>query len=244
MPRPPCWYLSFDCATATFAFSLSRVDLGPVPRLQARARGLRALAGRLVAAGAAAPAADVAAAAAAAAALDAETRALVRIVDGETAVLFPGVADRDIPTVARLKRVAEYVERRVRPAAARRPAGEPLCVLVEYQMGANAPARAVAAALITLFAAEEVYIVGPSLKNKVATCEAGRYCYFAERYKRAYDANKAHAMFNFAKMEELFGTGIPPSRPAALRGHIADSFMQVIGHLKYGGTDDEAAARY
>jgi len=108
-------------------------------------------------------------------------------------------------------------------------------------MGPNAKARAVAAALIALFAEEDVIIVGPTLKNKIATCEEGRYCYFAERYKTSYSANKAHAIYNFAKLEETFGTSISPTAPASLRGHIADSFMQVIGYLVHGPDEKMAA---
>jgi hypothetical protein len=176
------------------------------------------------------------------AAIDAETRNFVRIIDGSTADLFPGRADDDIPTVERLRAVARYVASRVRPAvAAIVPPGERLRVVVEFQMGPNAKARAVAAALIALFSEEDVIIVGPTLKNKIATCEEGRYCYFAERYKTSYSANKAHASYNFARLEALFGSTIPPTVPATLRGHIADSFMQVIGYLVHGPDEKMAA---
>lgn len=246
----PRWHLGFDCATKTFAFSLSCIDLEAFAagrkHIPARARAIlevtrRAEALRHV---------DVAAAMRlmagvepSAAALDTETRDLMRIVDGETADLFPGRSDDDIPTVERLQGVARYVARRVRPAvAAAVPPGERLRVVIEFQMGPNAKARAVAAALIALFAEEDVIIVGPTLKNKIATCEEGRYCYFAERYKTSYSANKAHAIYNFAKLEKTFGTSIPPTAPASLRGHIADSFMQVIGYLVHG-PDEKIAAQ-
>jgi hypothetical protein len=126
--------------------------------------------------------------------------------------------------VERLRAVAAYVARRVRPAvaAARRP-GEPLRVLIEYQMGANARARYVAAALVALFADEpDIAFVAPSLKCRVAVCPEGAYHLFAE-------------------VERVFGSGAPPC-PPALRGHIADSFMQVLGHLLYGPAD--GAARF
>lgn len=231
MARPK-WHLSFDCATKTFAFSLSRIDLPSQAGLaaaRARARAAAEVARRLLQA----PDAEtLGGLEAAVAALDAETGGYVRIVDGETADLFPGTPDDAIPTVARIRAVAEYVARRVRPAVAAAGAA-PLRVVVEYQMGPNAPARAVACALVALFAAEDVVVVGPSLKNRVALCEAGRLCYFAERYRTTYNANKAHAKYNFAVAEKVFGSSIPPSTPAA-RGHIADSFMQVLGYLIHG----------
>ena len=130
---------------------------------------------------------------------------------------------------------------RVRPALARLvPAGEPLRVVIEYQMGANAHARAVAAALVALFAEEAVFFVGPSLKNRVAVDPAGAYAEFAARYASTYGANKAHAKYNFRRFEELFGTEIAATS-ASLRGHIADSFMQVVGHLAHGATENADA---
>ena len=72
------------------------------------------------------------------------------------------------------------------------------------------------------------------------------YCYLNYDYKNDFIvdldnvwkwlgfSNKAHAKYNFALVEELFGTKIPLTTPASLRGHIADSFMQVLGYLIYG----------
>jgi hypothetical protein len=243
------WYLGFDCATKTFAFSLSRVDLGAYTRARARLGALVCETRADLTRAAALAATDPAQAAAllhrlapAVAAAAAETHTFLQLADGETIDLFPGRADKSISSVERLRAVAQYVARRIRPALRRFvPPGEAPRVVIEFQMGANAPARTVAAALVTLFAEEDVFFVGPSLKNRVHTCEAGRYCYFAERYTSAYAAYKAHARYNFARIEEAFGSTIPPSAPA-LRGHIADSFMQVLGFLMYGPDDKKAAA--
>ena len=245
----PRWHLGFDCATKTFAFSLSRIDLDAFAagrdRIRQQTRAVLEVLRRAEAlADAAAAAHIVGEVAASAAALEAETRDFVRIVDGEVVDLFPGRADEEISTVERIRAVARYIAGRVRPAvAAAVPAGERIRAVVEFQMGPNARARAVSAALITLFAEDDVIIVGPTLKNRVATSEAGRYCYFAERYKTSYSANKAHAKHNFAALEATFGTSIPPTTPAAMRGHIADSFLQVIGYLIHG-PDEKNAALY
>jgi hypothetical protein len=246
-PRPR-WFLSFDCATKTFAFGLVRVDAEAIraggPGLRARARAAEEVlrrAGELAGVDPARARALVATVALAVAAMDAEARGYFCLADGEAVDLFPGRSDDDIPTVERVRAVARYVAARVRPAVARHvPPGERHRVLVEYQMGPNAPARTVATALVTLFADDDVVIVGPSLKNKVAVCDEGQYYRFAERYARAYDANKAHTKYNFARLEAAFGSGIPASRPPGLRGHIADSVMQVLGHLAHG--DEEKAA--
>lgn len=175
-------------------------------------------------------------------ALSAETSNFIRVVDGETVNLCPGQADSEIPTVVRIRSFVRYVNARVKPALATHiPAGAPLRVLVEYQ--AFDPQRKISDAILTIFAEEDIIIIGAALKNRIYTCEEGRYCHFAAKYATTYSANKAHAKFNFQKIEETFGTGIPPSKPA-LRGHIADSFMQVLGHLTNTDTDDEARARY
>lgn len=250
MPAPRSkWFLGFDCATKSLAFSLSRVDpdafRGASARLRSRTQAALEVLQRAARLAAAAP--DAARALVdevrpTLEAADAESRSFVRLADGETVDLFPGRPDRDIATVERLRAVARYVAERVRPALGRRvPAGERVRVVVEFQLGFNAPSRAVAAALVTLFAEEDTIIVGPSLKNKVATCEEGRYANFVERFATTYGANKAHAKFNFARIETAFGTAIPATRPPALRGHIADSFMQVLGHLAFGSEENAAS---
>lgn len=243
------WYLGFDCATKTFAFSLSRVALlerEQIAQLRARALACRELSRRAAAAG------DTAAAAAllralepAVAELDAATSRLITIADGAVCDLAPGRPDAQVSTVERLRAVAAYVADRIRPAIGRAGIADgELSVIIEYQMGPNARARAVAAGLVALFATDNVIIVGPSLKNKVSTCAEGRYAVFAQRYSNSYGANKAHAAFNFAQIEARFGTAIPPTKPLSRRGHIADSFMQVIGHLLFGADEKDAAKMF
>lgn len=254
---PPKWYLSFDCATKTFAFCLCRLDLAEctgLARARLRLAAVRALMARAQAGRDAACAAgtieearalleaasDAAAAAAeAASTLAAELGRVIQIADGGVADLVPGVPDRDIPTVARIQAVVRYVADVVRPALERCAAGAPRRVVIEYQMGQNAPARVVAAALATLFADEDVTFVGPGLKNSLALCEEGRYSHFARRYKTNYDANKAHSAYNFLYAEKVFGTGVAPTT-RALRGHIADSFMQVLGLLVNGPSEADS----
>ena len=264
-------YLSFDCATKTFAFSICRVRsdlLFNVAPLRARLAAIQALRDAVVRdivlhnavshnaishnATCANTILDEAVALCeklqvAVAALDAESRSIIELLDGDVVDLAPGRADADVGTVDRLRAVASYIDRRVRPALANslgNSLGNSLrqnaIVVVEYQMGPNARARAVAAALVALFAAERVIIVGPSLKNRIATCEAGRYGHFLQRYSGSYGANKAHAAFNFKVLEGAFGSAIPPTT-AARRGHIADSCMQVLGHIIHGASEKDAA---
>jgi hypothetical protein len=236
----PKWHLGFDCATKTFAFSLSCIDLeGLLSRknviltqLQALREIIRRATEQNTVSILQKTINDITPIIAA---LDLESKSFIKLLDGETIDLFPNRADSDISMVERLREVSRYVSSRIRPKLNNIvPKEERLRVVIEFQMGPNAKARAVAAALITIFAEEDVIIVGPTLKNKVFLSEEGRYCYFAEKYKNSYCANKAHAKYNFALVEELFGTKIPLTTPASLRGHIADSFMQVLGYLIYG----------
>lgn len=246
---PAQLYLSFDCATKTFAFSICRVHsdlLHNVAPLRARLAAIQALHKVILR--------DVEKSEdtiklceklqVAVADLAAEARSAIELLDGDIVDLAPGRADADVGTVDRLRAVATYVDRRVRPALAALSApGQTAVVVIEYQMGPNARARAVAAALVALFAAERVIIVGPSLKNRLATCEAGRYGHFLQRYSGSYGANKAHAAFNFKVLEGAFGSTIPPTT-AARRGHIADSCMQVLGHIIHGASEKDAAQMF
>jgi hypothetical protein len=239
--EPPKWFLSFDPATKSFAFCLCRVDLNHENRaaLYKRALAVQEIlrrAAELLGAKAAEEAGRLLEVASASLeTLRAEVSALVQIEDGATVDLFPGIADDSISSVKRLRKVARYVKTRVYPSvAANVPDGERLCVLVEYQMCPGSPSRAIMAALVALFEEYDVVVAGPSLKNKVAFGEKGLYCNFAVKYKTTYSANKAHTLYNFMLLEACFGSKIPAMKPASLRGHVADSCMQVFGHVLYG----------
>jgi len=235
---PPNRFLRFDCATATLAFSLSRVHLNVahIHNLRRRINAASELLHR-----AADDASLLSQLTTLVRTLDAEVGELLRIADGETVDLCPGMVDSKIPTVARIRALVKYVNSRVRPSLQKHSQGEPLRVLIEYQ--AYDPQRKISDALVTMFAEDDVLIIGAAHKNRVYTCEEGKYSKFAAKYASAYTANKAHAKFNFKKIEDTFGSQIPPSKPA-LRGHIADSFMQVLGHLTNSDTDEEARNRY
>ena len=92
-------------------------------------------------------------------------------------------------------------------------------------------------AIIATLANFNCIIVPPKLKNKIAVCESGRYYNFAQKYADPYVANKEHSKYNFAHIEKHFESRIPKSQTAAMRGHIADSFMQILGLLIIGTKD-------
>lgn len=227
------WYLSFDCATKTFAFSLCWVDLDGLAAAGPKLDKYGILLRRARAGPPEEAATVVAPLMQAVKKLDDYTRSRIRIVDGDTVDLLPGRTDSEIGSVERIKAAAVYISDRVIPSITKNvPPDEGLRVVVEHQMSANAQARKIAYAIVGILAKYDTTIVGPSLKNSVAVSADGWYHKFAPKYANAYGANKAHALYNFKKAEELFGTSIPPLSPPALRGHIADSFMQVLGLIR------------
>lgn len=214
------WFVGFDCATKTFAFSIAYIDLSRADEFQTRFAAVKTLWQKY---GDSSTIDE----------LHNDMKNCIRIMDGETVELFPGIPDKSISTVDRIKAVSNYVKKRIIPSI-EKYIDRPYQVVIEFQMGANSNSKAVTCALIALFAEEDTILVGPTLKNKISLCAEGEYAVFAEKYKTAYGANKAHAVYNFMYIERLFGTNIPETNPKSLRGHIADSFMQILGHLIYG----------
>lgn len=177
-------------------------------------------------------------------------RALARYVESHVRPNLRRVLATADPVATPTESAAAPAATHTEPAAATpAPATAPpapavaATVLIEYQMGQNAHARAIAAALTALFVEYEVAFVGPSLKNKIAFAKELEWCNYAEKYSTTYSANKNHAKANLAEFERLFGSGIPPSS-AALRGHIADSFLQVLGYRLLGAGIEAASAMF
>lgn len=233
------FYLGFDCATKTFAFSLSYIDFDPIiiESIKLKCKAIDAIMKRIqilinenktieaiVLINSIIPKINE---------LNNQSM-FIKLIDGETIDLFPGRADDTISTVERLRALSRYINSRIKPAIEEIPN---IKIIVEFQMGHNSKAKSIASAIVALFAEEDVIIVGPSLKNKIYISDEGRYCKFSAKYASSYTANKAHAKFNFLEIERLFGTMIPATKPANLRGHIADSFMQILGHLAYGSDE-------
>ena len=150
----------------------------------------------------------------------------IQLYDGETVDLFPGISDEKIDIVNRIKKLVSYINTRIPNIST------DVKIFIEFQMGQNPKARAIVPALIACFHNNEIIMVNPSLKNKIYMTDKGRYCYFIEKYSSNYSANKKHCKYNFEKIEEYFYSKIPYSTKS-MRGHIADSFMQVLGYLIY-----------
>jgi hypothetical protein len=232
------YYLSFDCATKTFAYSLSYVNLSP----SAMYDGVKKL-------------------------IDSDLlensdllknlensknsenlenlenlknsefskkfnnfkSQIINLIDGEVIDFFPKIPDNKIDSVERIKKISNYVKEVIFPKI---KDIENIEIFIEFQMGSNHKARMISSALIALFSSHVVRLIHPSLKNKVYTCEDGKYKHFIKKYSNLYTANKEHAKYNFAILEKIFSSSISSTNKND-RGHIADSFMQVLGYVLY-----------
>jgi hypothetical protein len=241
------YYLGIDCATKTFGFALLMVDIERYQKRRAyllrRAKELR----KWILTLADDNLTEKSAISCALDELEEECKGFLQFLDGETADLVPGKPDAEIHTIERLKAFNDYYFRRIIPAIAPYSSNNSLSVIIEFQEGVNSKTRIIAPAVVATFLSHytalnipspRIYFVGPSLKNKLNVGEKGHYAYFAERYAKSYDANKAHAKHTFAELEKLFGTHIPATKPASLRGHIADAATGILGHLAFGDNEN------
>lgn len=211
-------YLGFDCATKTFGHGILHIDLESYKERRAVlwVALLKAVRGLL-------KAQELKS-------LENEIKEFIIVESGSVVDLFPGRPDAEIHMVERIKGLTKYVQTEILPKI---PPPEDLIVEIEFQMGQNDKTRAIAAALIALLSDYKIRIVGPVLKNKVALTPEGLYANFAKKYRTSYTANKKHAEYNFTTLESLFTSKLTSIKPA-LRSHVADAVMQILGDLMYG----------
>jgi hypothetical protein len=219
------YYLSFDCATKTFAYSLSYVNLDidhilkdfiedlQREEFQGEAiQGFQSLLQKYYL----------------------KLKSIIYLMDGAVVDFFPNIPDNKINTVDRIQKMSNYIKDTIIPKLNDIPKLANIEIFIEFQMGSNHKARMISSALIALFSKYKVRLINPSLKNKVYITEEGKHKHFIKKYTNLYSANKEHAKYNFAIIEEIFKSNIPQTKKNE-RGHIADSFMQVLGYLLYGG---------
>jgi len=226
------YYLSFDCATKTFAYSLSYVNLNSIPK------NINILIN------------DIATETTNVETTNAETTTklykntikkiknfksqIINLIDGEIIDFFPKIPDNKIDNVERIQKISNYVKEVIFPKIANIKIDN-IEIFIEFQMGSNHKARMISSALIAIFSSYVVRLIHPSLKNKVYTCEDGKHKHFIKKYSNLYTANKEHSKYNFFIIEKIFSSAISSTNKND-RGHIADSFMQVLGYLLYKNT--------
>lgn len=215
------YYLSFDCATKTFAYSLSYVNLNinhiknmlkdliqeiqNCVNIQEFRRILQECYSKIKV-------------------------SIIYLIDGAVVDFFPDIPDNKINTVDRIQKMSNYIKDIIIPKI---NDINDIEIFIEFQMGSNHKARMISSALIAIFSKYKVRLINPSLKNKVYVTEEGKHKHFIKKYTNLYSANKEHAKYNFALIENIFKSNIPQTKKNE-RGHIADSFMQVLGYLLYG----------
>jgi hypothetical protein len=227
------WYLSFDCATKSFAFALLRIREHPDVKARGDAIVKTLLSG------------DLPKSREMMRRLDEESRNCFALAGGGAADLAPGRNDKTIPTVERIRLVKEYLHTKVAQAmkgaeGCPPPDSPRLNVAVEFQMGPNSKSRTVAITLIAHFSRANVFLVGPAYKNKLwyPSRPDIRHCFFVQKYKSLYTANKNHAKaLYFEHIAKIFGHldgKVLKSVPDRFRKDFSDSVLQILGFLAYG----------
>jgi hypothetical protein len=110
--------------------------------------------------------------------------------------------------------------------------------VIEYQMGPNDKTRAVSSQIMLFLCGfinnveSRVYLIGPSLKNKVfiKNNEQSKHLYFLSKYKTNYNANKTHAKFMLDEIIKQFPSNITKyiASKKKYKDDIADSILMPI----------------
>jgi hypothetical protein len=159
--------------------------------------------------------------------IDNKIKHSIQVIDADTFDLLDGGKMSDSDMITRIKGLCEYVDKKINPMISIYPKDK-ITVLIEQQMPGT-PAISIASGLATIFSpyyGYNTYMVCPSLKNKCNLSEQGEYHIFAKKYKKSYDANKAHTLQNLLFLESVFDFDINLSRN--MKGHVADCVMQTL----------------
>ena len=206
------YYLSFDCATKTFAYSLSYIDLSNdniINQYNLFISEPNQLIENFIK----------------------FKSSIINIIDVEMIDFFPNVSDSKINTVDRITKISNYIKtilfEKIKDISI-----DNINIVIEFQMGSNHKARMVSSALIAIFSEYKVILINPSLKNKVYVNENGKHKHFIKKYSNLYLANKEHTKYNFSIIMNIFPSNIKNIKKNDI-GHIADSFMQVLGYILF-----------
>jgi FtsZ-binding cell division protein ZapB len=164
--------------------------------------------------------------------LSKESKEFITVIDGSVDNLIPDKKDKDISEVERIKALVGYFHNKLNPSINSHGLGpENMVILLEHQMAPNTKARAIACALITVFADYEVHIVKPILKNRINISKDDHWINFVKQYKTLYTANKKHAIHNFELLSKQFKCCLTFKKTEI--SHVSDAFMQVLGYIKF-----------
>lgn len=154
---------------------------------------------------------------------------VITIISSDCVDLIPNKNNKDINTVERVKIVTKYVNENIFPLL-KDINNDLLSILIEFQMSHNTQSKIVSIILITLFSNyDKIILIKPTLKNKISLNDEGKYSNFISKYKNNYTANKKHVLYNFKLFEYIFNKNI--NMRDKLKENIADSFMQILGYI-------------
>ena len=105
-------------------------------------------------------------------------------------------------------------------------------ILVEYQMSANFKSHDIFTGIIYHFAENDVQVIGPSLKQKIAFGSDGRYSHFLKKYSSNYAANKAHSKFNVVEWLTVFNQiDMIKNIKQSNLDDVGDAVLMTIAHI-------------
>ena len=222
--------ISFDCATKTFAYSIMTIDIDieRIRKYKRRIALLNELYSRKIP-----HSNDQLAALNALKHVDADINKMIIVHTGDTLELFPGIKNKDISMIDRIKEVTNTCKRIKDRASEYGFDADNTIILLEFQMGQNVASGVVFDAIVAYFCTFNFKcdVIKPSYKNKLCLTDDGHYSNFAEKYCDAYGANKAHTKFNLNKFIEIFGICDDIKKLSeAKKGHIADAIFQALAY--------------
>jgi hypothetical protein len=215
-------FIGFDCATKTLAFNICSIDLEKIKNINDDVAELITIVKSLTTDNEDEMCIKIKE-------IDDRTKQYIKLIDADVVDLSPGRADKEISSIERISLLHNYVEHRIFPNL---PAN--ITVIIEDQT-INNKSGVIEHALAAMFMgkSQQVDIVNPNIRKDVCfDLINGQHSYFTPKYKTSTAAIKAHSKYNFALTEQYFYSSIPFIKKG-LRVHLADSFWQIMGWLKY-----------
>jgi len=153
-------------------------------------------------------------------------------IGGDVVDLIPNKKDTEIHTVTRIKALCCFLNEKIK-------IDDSYTILIEFQMGSNAKARFIATSIVAFFyKIPNIRMISPTLKNKYRLFTEGGIDSFLEgellgKGKAVKEQTKANFTFAIKK----FGFDVKVSKK--LLEHISDAFMQTVGYIMNGSSDEK-----
>lgn len=139
-----------------------------------------------------------------------------------------------IMKIIALKKVIQQIMEYVHPFV--NIENEKINIIVEFQFSVNGASRLVEISLLSLLSEHHIYTINPKLKNKLSFSlePESRHEIFIDRFSSRYTAAKNHSLFCFLYIAKNFRFDLPKLPIKGQMKDLADSFMQILAHIKRG----------